>query len=59
MTRYCVVWQDGWRLALLSGRHKDVQPGSFRSVRAAIAESRRLNAALEATERLRTPGEAA
>lgn len=53
---YCVVLtQDGWRLALLVGRRKDVEPGTFRSVREACREAARLNTALEAVERPVTP----
>lgn len=47
---YCVVWQDGWRVALLSGKHKDVMPGTFRRVRDAIRQSNALNMALWAAE---------
>lgn len=55
---YCVIWQDGWRIALLTGKHKDVMPGTFRSVRAACAECGRLNAAYEATGRPTSPDSA-
>jgi len=52
---YCVVLtQDGWRLALLVGRRKDVEPGTFRSVREACREAARRNTALEATRATET-----
>ena len=53
---YCVVFQDGqWRLALLAGRRKDVQPGSFRRVRQACREASRLNMPYDAASSPRTP----
>lgn len=52
---YCVVYQDGWRLALLSGRKKDVLPETFRRVRDACRRAAALNMALEAVERPLTP----
>ena len=57
--RYCVVWQDGWRVALLHGLLKQPEPGVYRTVREACAESDRRNMALEATSRVRTPDSAA
>lgn len=50
---YCVVYQDGWRLALLSGRKKDVLPETFRRVRDACREAMRLNEAVAAQDALR------
>ena len=52
---YCVVYRDGWRVALLAGRRKDVMPGNFRSVRQACREAERLNASLEAVGMILTP----
>jgi hypothetical protein len=54
VTRYCVVWQDGWRIAMQTGTRKDVEPGSYRRVRDACREAARLNMALEATRSTET-----
>jgi hypothetical protein len=60
VTRYCVLLVAGqWRLAVLTGTAKDVQPGSFAKVRDAIAESVALNAAQDAVWAAQTAAVAA
>lgn len=47
MTRYCVIFSDGWRVALVHGLLKQPEPGVYRRVRDACRAAAQRNMALD------------